>query len=140
MTIAMTIAMTIGKTIGMTIAMTMGSTVEKILLVSQKVGRAVLMRVQAFGTVMRPTVERADLGTRPSLITCGPSGVMDYDTTKQDRWKSYTISITDYKESFLCTTDDNPTATKVIVIKGTATILVTFLIPLTYPSANRTET
>ena len=121
--------------------MTIGNTVEKILLVSQKVGRAVLMRVQVLGTViLRPTVERADLGTMPSLITCGPSGVMDHDTTKQDRRKSYTISITDYTESFLCTTDGNPTATKVIVIIGTATILVTFLIPLTYLSANRTET
>ena len=72
------------------------------------------------------------MGTRASPITCGPSGVMDHDTTKQDRRKSYTISITDYKESFLYTTDGNPTATKVIVIKGTATILVTFPIALTY--------
>ena len=114
--------------------MTIGSALEKISLGSQKVGRVVLMRVQVVGTViLRAKVERADLGTKARPITpCGPSGVMDHDTTKQDRRKSYTISITDYKESFLCTTDGNPTATKEIVIKGTATILVTFPIPLTY--------
>ena len=121
--------------------MTIESAAEKIALGSLKVERAILMKVQAAGEViLRTEVERADLRTKASPITCGHPGVMDHDPTKLDRRKSFTISITDYKESFLCTTNGNTTATKVILITGTTVILVTIPIPPTYLCPNRTET
>lgn len=117
------------------------SPVEEIPLGSLEVERTVLMRVEAVGTViLRAEVERAVLGNTTSPTTRGRSGVLDHDTTEPDRRKSYTISITDYKESFLSTTVGNTTATKVIVITGIPIILVTIPMPRTYLCPNHTET